>query len=150
MAFSPDGKVLASGGADGMVRLWDLATHRQIGLPLVGHTDVVESVAFSPDGKVLASGGADNTVRLWDLATHRQIGLPLAGPSPTSGLGSVAFSPDGKTLAGGGTDGTVRLWDVAYLVDIVPHLCARLARFHNRAEWERYIPPGPAYPNLCP
>ena len=81
VAFSPDGKTLASGEFNGPVQLWDVATHRQIGRPLTGHTSEVNSVAFSPDGTTLASAGGDGTVRLWDVATHRQIGRPLTGHS---------------------------------------------------------------------
>jgi WD40 repeat protein len=62
--FSPDAKTLASGSADTTVRLWDVASHRQVGAALTGHTDYVFSVAFSPDGKTVASGSWDNTVRL--------------------------------------------------------------------------------------
>jgi len=65
VAFSPDGKLLASASADKTVRLWDVATRQQLGQPLSGHTDYVISVAFSPDGKLLASASSDNTVRLW-------------------------------------------------------------------------------------
>ena len=99
----PDGKTLASGSADQSVRLWDVATHRQVGPPLTGHTDAVNSVAFSPDGKTLASGSADDTVRLWDVAiTGRS--APLTGH--TEAVYSVAFSsPDGKILASGTDDG---------------------------------------------
>ena len=81
MAFSPDGKTLATDDGEGSVRLWDIATARQIGPssqgrrpPRRGAIDGITSVAFSPDGKTLAAGDFDGPVRLWDVATGRQVG----------------------------------------------------------------------------
>jgi WD40 repeat protein len=107
VAFSPDGRLLASAGQDGTVKMWDVATSQEV-RTLTGHTGVVSGVAFSPDGK-LASAGQDRTVRLWDAETGRQI-RTLQGH--TSSVLAVAFSPDGRQLASGSEDQTVKLWDV--------------------------------------
>jgi WD40 repeat protein len=107
LAFSPDGKLLATGCNDGSVHLWDMATRREVS-SLEGHTKGVIYVAFAPDGRTLASSSWDMTVRLWDMARRSAIAT-LRGH--TGEVKCLAFSPDGKTLASAGTDSNVRLWD---------------------------------------
>ncbi len=109
VAFSPDGKTLASGDEGGALRLWDTETLKPIGEPLFDINRTIWSVAFSPDGKTIASGTDDGTIRLWDIAAKRQD--TLFGHKFS--VLSVAFSHDGLYLASGSTDQTIILWDVA-------------------------------------
>jgi WD40 repeat protein len=108
LAFSGDGKLMATGSADRIVRLWDAASGTVRALPRMAHTNQVRCVAFSPLGDRLASAGDDGKVYLWDPATGRLV----RGLDHPKGVVAVAFSCDGKLLASGGFDAKVRLWDV--------------------------------------
>jgi WD40 repeat protein/DNA-binding CsgD family transcriptional regulator len=108
VAFSPNGKLLATGDADGKSHLWQVETGKLL-FTFTGHSNRVWSVAFSPDGRTLASGSEDQTVKLWDVTTGLCV-RTLQGHS--NWVRSVAFSPDGQTLASGSEDQTVKLWDI--------------------------------------
>ncbi len=107
--YSSDGKTLASGSDDGTIKLWDMASGKEVST-LTGHSEGVTRVAYSPDGKTLASASVDTTIKLWDIASGKEI-TTLTGHS--NEVTSVAYSPDGKMLASGSGDGTFTLWDVA-------------------------------------
>jgi WD40 repeat protein len=108
VAFSPDGRMLVTGGYNGAVRLWDPATHRQLRLLATENGIPVNGVAFSPDRRTVAAGSTDGTVRLWNLGAGGAVRLLHVSHSPVF---TVAFSPVGRLLAVGDGGGTVSLWD---------------------------------------
>ena len=107
VAFSPDGRTIASASSDRTVKLWD-AQNGKRKRTLKGHSHWVSGVAFSPDGRTIASGSRDKTIKLWNTRKGREK-LALTGHS--SDVNSVAFSPDGRTVASASSDHTVKLWD---------------------------------------
>ena len=114
LAINPAGDVLASGGIDPTVRLWDLSSGKEIA-QLSGHKGVVTALAWSADGKKIASGERHGTVRVWDYAAGNQLITTLPGHSDKQ-LGftvtSLAFSANGRLLASGSYDKTVKIWNL--------------------------------------
>jgi tRNA A-37 threonylcarbamoyl transferase component Bud32 len=115
LATGPKPGLVAAGGVDGSVRLWDIDSRRKLAgfrtaiHQRAGHEALVTSLAFSPDGAFLASGHVDGNIHLWSLDTGQEVPVRLRHEGS---IGQVAFSPDGRTLASGGLDSTLKLWDL--------------------------------------
>ena len=120
VCFQPNGDLLASGGSDQTVRLWDTNTQKSIRV-LTGHTDRVTVLCFHPDGNLFASGSGDHTIRLWGIVQSSTLATttPIDGDDclhilcgHTDWILTICFSPDGRYLVSGAADGTIRLWHV--------------------------------------
>jgi len=142
LAFSPDGKQLASGGSDYSIQLWNLLANPVSSIPIRTSGRFARSVAFSPDGRILISANEDWTVRWWDAHT----GQPLVAPVQVrsgSRIDSAAFSPDGKWMATGSFDGIIDVWP-GNMEQWKSMACKIARRNLTRAEYAQYIDPDPA------
>jgi WD40 repeat protein len=110
VAFSPDGKLIATGSFDKTIKLWDPSGKeiRTFGGP-AGHQNLVLAVAFSRNGQMLASGSSDNSAKIWDVPSSS----PLREFAFAAPVQTVAMSPDGTKVAGGGADGAIKVWNAA-------------------------------------
>ena len=114
VAFSPDGRFVASGGEDERVYFWKLETEQQLKV-FSGHHDRIQTIEFHPHGQLLASGSEDDTIRLWNIETgelETKLKGHAAGLTWYQGIYDLAFSPDGQYLASASWDGSVRVWDL--------------------------------------
>ena len=109
VAIAPDGRTALSGSHDKTLKLWDLATGKEL-RTFTGHPEMVSSVAIAPDGRTVLSGSYDKTLRLWDLASGNALRTFVGH---TTAVFSVAIAPDGRTALSGGNDRSLKLWELS-------------------------------------
>jgi WD40 repeat protein len=140
LAFSADGKYLASGSQDTTILLWEVSTYEQVGAAFTGHSGSVVGLAFTPNGSMLVSSGADRRLIFWDVATRQPLGTPV---EVTAGaLTSLLVTPDGQSLYSGSSDGYIAIWDID-INSWLGRACTRAGRNLTQAEWEQYFPNEP-------
>jgi WD40 repeat protein len=144
LAFSPDGRYLATGSVDRKARLFDLDTAQSLEFI---HEGKVKCVAFSPDGLCLATGSTDGVIRLWDVRHPGNSPVVLRGHRDM--ISSLAFTAQGQRLVSAGWDGTVRLW-IPWTSSLTDMVCEKVWRNLSQSEWHRFIGEDIAYEPTCP
>jgi WD40 repeat protein len=158
LAFSPDGRFLASGFQNGAIMVWDIASGAMVSA-MAGHSSHANHLTFSPDGRTLLSGGSDRLIILWDVATGQRIRV-YEGHS--GNVNSVAFSADGRFALSGAADASVRLWSIPPIPELInillteryaPELTCeqrRVFRVLPSCDGMNSVPDSAAYPTLTP
>lgn len=147
LAFKWDRKILAVGGWDHQVWLWDLTSTPKRLEPLRGHIGPVLRVLFSPDGKILSSASQRDQIRLWDVGRSGIFDTILKGHQAK--ITSMAFSGDSKLLVSGGEDGLIVLWDLSE-TSWRERACRMANRNLTKKEWNDYVGDSKPFEILCP
>jgi WD40 repeat protein len=153
VAFSPDGRLLVTGGGTGVVEFWDARTGKpsaanpggSFGRTLHANDCWIDSLGFSPDGRTLLASGCDGSARLYDVASRDEIGTPLQGPGNVHN--ESVFSADGQRVIVHYSDGTAYIWDVSP-GSWKQRACSVASRSLTVSEWQQFLP-GRPYRNVC-